>query len=201
MLNSDDIAQIYKTQELIKEKSGIYLGFGLGTSIMRLISTDGLGSDSPPTPYSPVIFSIKAGTQSFFTKNVGVRGFFALDMFGDGLNYNFKKTSYKSVFTMLSLGLDAIVEFPFTPSNKHFIGFYVGAGFAGVLYVDNQNYSGIQNLYASGGLIVEAGLELTFFIHHRISTGVKITPIQKDTSAPFIEQTDFLSSVMYSYLF
>ncbi len=200
-LNSDDIKQIYQEQELIKKKSGTYFGFGLGMSIMRLIRAQEPKPYSPPTPYDPIIFSFQTGVQSFFTKNVGVRGFIALDTFGDEINYELKKTSYKSFFMMLSLGLDAIIEFALTQKNQHFLGFYAGAGIGGVIYGDNQSYSGFKNLYISGGFIVQGGVELTLAIRHRISLGIKITPIQKDIFAPFIEQTDFLGSLMYSYLF
>ncbi len=200
-LNSDDIKQIYQEQELIKKKSGTYFGLGTGMSIMRLIQAQEPEPFAPPTPYDPIVFTLQTGVQSFFTKNVGVRGFLALDMFGDEANYELKKIPYKSFFMMLSLGLDAIIEFALTQKNRHFLGFYAGAGVGGVIYGDNRSYSGLKNLYISGGFIVQGGIELTLAIRHRISLGIKITPIQKDILAPFIEQTDFLGSLMYSYLF
>ena len=195
-LNSRDVLDVYAEQKLVSDKSGKYISFGLGVPLMRA-----LNPEKAPSLYTPILFSFKAGSQSFFTKNVGVRGFFAFDGYFDDINYQFQRSMIHSFYGMLSLGLDVVIEWAISHNNRYFLGFFAGAGFGAVIYTDNQNYNSFSKLFMKANIIVEGGVELTLAISHRIGFGVKLTPIQKDSAAPLIEQTDFLPFVFYSYKF
>lgn len=194
---SDDVRQVYEEQELVKQKSGKYLSIGLGTSTQR---TGNFITNKDEGSYIPIILGLKVGAQSFFTKNVGIRGFFAFDTYtktGTSKNEN----SITAFFGFLSLGIDAVVEFAITKNQKNFLGGFFGIGFGGVLYTDNKYYKGFEKMFVSGGFIVEAGLELTIMIKHRIAIGAKVTPIENNPSKSIVEQTDVLPFVSYQYQF
>ncbi|WP_158654726.1 MULTISPECIES: outer membrane beta-barrel protein [unclassified Helicobacter] len=194
---SEDVRQVYEEQKLVKQKSGKYLAISLGTSyqrVARFIANPNDGS------YIPIVLGLKTGAQSFFTKNIGIRGFFAFDTYTK-VGMGKKEGSPTAFFGFFSLGIDAIAEFAITKSQKNFLGGFFGIGFGGVLYTDSQNYRGFKNMFISGGFIVEAGLELTLMIKHRIAIGAKVTPIQKNISQSIVERTDILPFVSYQYQF
>ncbi|MCE3037054.1 outer membrane beta-barrel protein [Helicobacter sp. faydin-H20] len=193
---SDDVEKILKEQELIRQKSGQYFSVGLGSSFLRLQQIS-----HGKMAYAPIMLSLKAGNQTFFTKNVGIRGFFGLDTYSDNINYTFQKPPYNSLFMFFSLGIDLITEFALTKNNKHFLGTFFGLGGGAVIYTDNQSYTFFKDAFLSAGFIVEAGIDFTINIKHRISLGVKITPIQKKWSPSIVKQTDFLPFVNYQYKF
>lgn len=194
---SEDVKQIYEDQELIRQKSGKYLAISLGTSALR---TQRLITNQKEESYVPILLGLKTGVQSFFTKNVGIRGFFAFDTYTKTATGK-RENSTMAFFGFFSLGIDAIAEFPITKSQKNFLGGFFGIGFGGVVYTDNANYKGFKNMFISGGFIVETGIELTLAIKHRVAIGAKVTPIQKEISQSVVEQTDILPFISYQYKF
>lgn len=194
---SEDVKQIYTNQELVRQKSGKYLAISLGTSALR---TQRLITNQKEDNYIPIILGLKTGVQSFFTENIGIRGFFAFDTYTKTATGK-KENSTMAFFGFFSLGIDAIAEFSITKNQKNFLGGFFGIGFGGVIYTDNANYKGFKNMFISGGFIVETGIELTLAIKHRIAIGAKVTPIQKEVSKSVVEQTDILPFISYQYKF
>lgn len=197
-LISDDAKQIYREQVLVKQKSGKYFSIGIGSSTIRtnrFISSDAISRD-----YSPMVFFFKTGAQSFFTRNVGIRGFFAFDTYSK-LNYTFKNIPYTPFFGFLSLGIDAIVEFAITKNQRNFLGGFFGLGFGAVLYLDDITLKKSEKTFFSQGIIVEAGIELTLAIKHRIALGAKLTPLKTSISKSLAARTDILPFLSYQYQF
>ncbi|CBG40609.1 outer membrane beta-barrel protein [Helicobacter mustelae] len=195
--DTDEIKKIYEEQNLIRKKGGQYISFGLGTSVLRLKQE----IHGKKNTYVPVLFVFKAGSQTFFTKGVGIRGYFEFDTYSENLNYGFKRPPTTSFFGFFSVGIDLLTEFPITPNQKNFLGAFFGIGLGASIFTDNIHYKFFKNSFVSAGFIAEVGVDLTINIKHRISIGVKTTPVQKSWSRSVAEETDFLLFMNYQYKF
>lgn len=189
------VAQIREKQRLIRKKSGKYLGVGLG--IFQITKTYNQKSQES----LPAMLSLKTGSQTFFNKNIGIRGFFGLDMATGFVNYQLAKDPSNSFFTMISLGIDVIAEFPLTQSYKHFLGIFAGLGGGALIYADNENFKLIKKSIYTAGFLLEAGVTLDIFVKHRIEIGVKILPTSKTLLNNQNFQTSLMPYVMYNYKF
>ena len=197
-LISDDAKEIYREQVLVKQKSGKYFSIGIGTSTIR--TNRFLASEVISGDYSPMVFFLKGGAQSFFTRNVGIRGFFAFDTYSKP-NYTFKNIPYTPFFGFVSLGIDTIAEFAITKNQRNFLGGFFGIGVGAVLYLDDITLTKSEKALFSQGFIVEAGIELTLAIKHRIALGAKLTPIKTSISKSLVARTDILPYLSYQYQF
>lgn len=189
------VAQIREKQRLIRKKSGKYLGVGLG--VFQITKTYNQKSQES----LPAMLSLKTGSQTFFNKNIGIRGFFGLDMATGFVNYQLAKDPSNSFFTMISLGIDVIAEFPLTQSYKHFLGIFAGLGGGALIYADNENFKLIKKSIYTAGFLLEAGVTLDIFVKHRIEIGVKILPTSKTLLNNQNFQTSLMPYVMYNYKF
>lgn len=189
------VAQIREKQRLIRKKSGKYLGVGLG--VFQITKTYNQKSQES----LPAMLSLKTGSQTFFNKNIGIRGFFGLDMATGFVNYQLAKDPSNSFFTMISLGIDVIAEFPLTQSYKHFFGIFAGLGGGALIYADNENFKLIKKSIYTAGFLLEAGVTLDIFVKHRIEIGVKILPTSKTLLNNQNFQTSLMPYVMYNYKF
>lgn len=189
------VAQIREKQRLIRKKSGKYLGVGLG--VFQITKTYNQKSQES----LPAMLSLKTGSQTFFNKNIGIRGFFGLDMATGFVNYQLAKDPSSSFFTMISLGIDVIAEFPLTQSYKHFLGIFAGLGGGALIYADNENFKLIKKSIYTAGFLLEAGVTLDIFVKHRIEVGVKILPTSKTLLNNQNFQTSLMPYVMYNYKF
>lgn len=189
------VAQIREKQRLIRKKSGKYLGVGLG--VFQITKTYNQKSQES----LPAMLSLKTGSQTFFNKNIGIRGFFGLDMATGFVNYQLAKDPSSSFFTMISLGIDVIAEFPLTQSYKHFLGIFSGLGGGALIYADNENFKLIKKSIYTAGFLLEAGVTLDIFVKHRIEIGVKILPTSKTLLNNQNFQTSLMPYVMYNYKF
>lgn len=189
------VAQIREKQRLIRKKSGKYLGVGLG--VFQITKTYNQKSQES----LPAMLSLKTGSQTFFNKNIGIRGFFGLDMATGFVNYQLAKDPSNSFFTMISLGIDVIAEFPLTQSYKHFLGIFAGLGGGALIYADNENFKLIKKSIYTAGFLLEAGVTLDIFVKHRIEIGVKILPTPKTLLNNQNFQTSLMPYVMYNYKF
>lgn len=189
------VAQIREKQRLIRKKSGKYLGVGLG--VFQITKTYNQKSQES----LPAMLSLKTGSQTFFNKNIGIRGFFGLDMATGFVNYQLAKDPSSSFFTMISLGIDVIAEFPLTQSYKHFLGIFAGLGGGALIYADNENFKLIKKSIYTAGFLLEAGVTLDIFVKHRIEIGVKILPTSKTLLNNQNFQTSLMPYIMYNYKF
>lgn len=189
------VAQIREKQRLIRKKSGKYLGVGLG--VFQITKTYNQKSQES----LPAMLSLKTGSQTFFNKNIGIRGFFGLDMATGFVNYELAKDPSSSFFTMISLGIDVIAEFPLTQSYKHFLGIFAGLGGGALIYADNENFKLIKKSIYTAGFLLEGGVTLDIFVKHRIEIGVKILPTSKTLLNNQNFQTSLMPYVMYNYKF
>ncbi|PAF43353.1 outer membrane beta-barrel protein [Helicobacter sp. 11S03491-1] len=194
-IQDSSIAQIRNKQELIRKKSGKYIGIGIGGVEIKKDYQNKSHTDSP------AIFSIKSGVQTFFNKNIGIRGFFDLDMATGMLNYQWVNDPSRSFYAMFSLGIDMIGEFPLNRSYKHFLGFFGGLGGGGVIYTDNGNFSLFKDAIYTAGLMIEGGVTLSIFIKHRIEFGIKILPTVKTLLNSGRFETSLMPYIMYNYKF
>lgn len=189
------VARIREKQKLIRKKSGRYLGVGLGMFQVSKTYND------KTVQSIPAMLSLKTGSQTFFNKNIGIRGFFGLDMATGFVNYQFAKDPSNSFFAMVSLGIDVIAEFPLTQSYKHFLGGFVGLGGGALIYADNENFKLIKKSIYTAGFLVEAGITLDIFVKHRIEIGLKVLPTSKTLLNNQNFQTSLMPYVMYNYKF
>ncbi|PAF52339.1 hypothetical protein BKH44_02795 [Helicobacter sp. 13S00477-4] len=189
------VAQIREKQKLIRAKSGQYVGVGIGGFEVKK------DYNNQNQINTPMILSLKTGVQTFFNKNIGIRGFFGLDMGTGLLNYYFSKDPSKSFYSMLSLGIDMIAEFPLSRSYKHFLGAFVGIGGGATIYTDNDNFSLFKNAVYAAGLMIEGGITLSIFVKHRIEFGLKILPTSKSLLNNKRFETSLMPYVMYNYKF
>lgn len=189
------IDEIRKKQKLIRQKSGQYLGIGIGGVQIKKDYQD------VSIVNVPVIFMLKGGTQTFFNKNIGIRGFFGLDMGTGILNYNFQKDPTNSFYAMISLGIDVLAEFPLSSSYKYFLGFFGGIGGGATIYADNKNFALIKHSLYAAGIILEGGMTLDLATNHRIELGAKILPTAKALLNNNRFETTLMPYVMYNYKF
>ncbi|PAF47816.1 hypothetical protein BKH46_03010 [Helicobacter sp. 12S02634-8] len=189
------IAQIRERQRLIKEKSGRYFGVGLGGFQIKK-NYQGTFIQS-----YPAALLLKGGVQTFFNKNIGIRGFFAFDVATGLVNYALTKDPSDSFYAMLSLGIDLIGEFPLGNSYKHFLGVFAGVGGGATIYTDNQNFSLFKKAIYAGGVMIEGGVSLDIFIKHRIEIGLKVLPTAKTLLNNREFETSIMPYVMYNYQF
>lgn len=189
------VAQIREKQRLIRKKSGKYLGVGLG--VFQITKTYNQKTQTS----LPAMLSLKTGSQTFFNKNIGIRGFFGLDMATGFVNYELAKDPSNSFFTMISLGIDVIAEFPLTQSYKHFLGIFAGLGGGALIYADNENFKLIKKSIYTAGFLIEGGVTLDIFVKHRIEIGVKVLPTSKTLLNNQNFQTSLMPYVMYNYKF
>ena len=196
-LVSEDAKQIYREQIIVRQKSGKYFSIGFGTSTIR---TKRLLSRQVEENYAPIVLFIKGGVQSFFTKNVGIRGFFAFDTYS-GPNYTLKNLTPVPFFGFVSLGIDTIAEFAITKNQRNFLGGFFGIGFGATLFLEDATLKKSEKGMMSQGFIIEAGIELTLAIKHRIALGAKLTPIKNNISESVVARTDILPYLSYQYQF
>ncbi|AFI05988.1 outer membrane beta-barrel protein [Helicobacter cetorum] len=185
---------IINRQKLTRQKSGWYFlgGFGVLDTIKDY-------QNKEVRNYLATL-NLKTGVQSFFKKYVGVRGFFAWDLGGGRVNYQSHKDPTGSFFTMLSVGMDILMEFPLG-SYKHYLGAFGGAGVAMVVYMDRQDFKFFKHAMYSGGLMIDGGLTLTLFLKHRLEWGFKILPTARMFSNSKRFETLPLFYMAYSYKF
>ncbi|MDO7252522.1 outer membrane beta-barrel protein [Helicobacter cappadocius] len=189
------VAEIREKQRLIRKKSGKYIGIGIGIfEVKKKYNQQTLES-------IPAMLSLKTGSQTFFNKNIGIRGFFGLDMASGFVNYKLAPDHSNSFFAMISLGIDVIAEFPLSQSYKHFLGGFAGLGGGALIYADNQNFKLIKDSIYTAGIIIEAGITLDIFVKHRIEFGVKVLPTAKSLLNNGNFQTSLMPYVMYNYKF
>lgn len=185
------IDESFVVREEIHDKSGPFIFGGLGFSARNLyhrIRTKGSFS-------LPVIFFGKFGTQTFFTQDVGIRGFVGTSFYSGSVSYTLKALELNPLFIFLSLGVDAIIEtsFKFNGKSGAFGGFFgVGAGATG--YYELAHKKGA----ASINVILQGGVEFTYN-NNRISLGATATPI--NDSKNYLKQTDILPFIMYGVKF
>ncbi len=185
---------IVNRQRLTRKKSGWYflVGFGVldaikdykGKEVKNFIAT----------------LNLKTGVQTFFKKYVGVRGFFAWDLGTGKVNYQSHKDPTNSFFTMLSVGMDIIMEFPLG-SYKYYLGAFGGAGGGVVVYADNENFRLIKHGAYAGGLTIDGGITLALFLRHRIEWGFKILPTARMLSKSERFETSAMFYMSYNYKF
>ncbi|PAF49484.1 hypothetical protein BKH41_02125 [Helicobacter sp. 12S02232-10] len=189
------IAQIRERQELIRKKSGKYIGIGIGGfQVKKNYKEENQIS-------LPAILSLKGGVQTFFNKNIAIRGFFGLDLATGFINYNFIKDPSHSFYSMLSLGIDIIGEFPLSKTYKHFLGAFAGIGGGATIYADNQDFSLFKKAIYTAGIMIEGGVTLSMFVKHRIEFGFKILPTAKELLNSRKFETSIMPYVMYNYKF
>ncbi|PAF53789.1 hypothetical protein BKH42_04500 [Helicobacter sp. 13S00482-2] len=189
------VTQIREKQTLIRKKSGKYIGVGIGVFEIKK------KYDQEIQQGLPAMLSLKTGSQTFFNKNIGIRGFFGLDLASGFANYKLEPDHSNSFFAMISLGIDVIAEFPLNQSYKHFLGAFAGLGGGALIYADNQNFKLIKNSIYVAGLIIEAGVTLDIFVKHRIELGIKVLPTSKSLLNNGDFQTSLMPYVMYNYKF
>lgn len=197
--NYDDeyygITQIKQRQALVYQKSGKYLSVGFGGVEIKKNNGEknyvGL----------PMVFLIKTGVQTFFNKNIGVRGFFALDGASGALDYKLGSNSNRSFYAMFSLGIDVIMEIPLSRSYKHFLGLFLGLGGGASIYTNSGDFNAFKNAIYTAGLLAEGGITLNMFIQHRIEFGVKALPNVKKLLSNGNFEMSLMPYVTYSYKF
>lgn len=197
--NYDDeyygITQIKERQMLITKKSGKYIGMGFGGVKIK--------KDYEEKVYvsPPVVLSLKTGAQTFFNKSIGIRGFFALDIASNVVSYKFSKDSNRSFYTLFSLGVDIITEFPLSKNSKHFLGAFVGLGGGVSFYMDSEDFNTFKTAIYTAGLLAEGGITLNIFVKHRIEFGVKALPDVKKRLNNRSFEISLMPYVMYNYKF
>ncbi|AFI03609.1 outer membrane protein [Helicobacter cetorum MIT 00-7128] len=185
---------IINRQRLTRKKSGWYFGTGFG--VLDAIK-DYQGKE---VKNFIATLNLKTGVQSFFKRYVGVRGFFAWDLGTGKVNYQSHSDPTNSFFTMLSVGMDIIMEFPLG-SYKYYLGAFGGAGGGVVVYADNENFKLIKHAAYAGGLTIDGGISLTLFLRHRIEWGFKILPTARMLSKSERFETSAMFYMMYNYKF
>ncbi|PAF42142.1 hypothetical protein BJI48_07420 [Helicobacter sp. 11S02596-1] len=189
------IEAIRERQKLVRQKSGKYIGVGIGGFQVKKAYKEQNQISFPAT------LSLKGGVQTFFNKNIGIRGFFGLDMATGFINYEFAKDPSHSFYSMFSLGIDIIGEFPLTKSYKHFLGAFAGIGGGATIYADNENFSLFKHAITSAGIMIEGGVTLSLFVRHRFELGFKILPTAKQLLNSKKFETSLMPYVMYNYKF
>lgn len=196
--NYDDkyygITQIKERQMLITKKSGKYISVGFGGVKIK--------KDYEEKFYvsPPVVLLLKTGAQTFFNKSIGIRGFFALDIASSIVNYKFSKDFNRSLYTLFSLGIDIITEFPLSKNSKHFLGAFVGLG-GGVSFYMDSDFNTFKTAIYTAGLLAEGGITLNIFVKHRIEFGVKALPDVKKHPSNGNFEISLMPYVMYNYKF
>ncbi|MDU7693089.1 MAG: outer membrane beta-barrel protein [Helicobacter sp.] len=187
-LTQKNVQAIYDEFNFIRSKSGHYFGGGIGFSSLLLHQNVIFKNEMPV----PVILMLKGGTQSFFTRSVGIRGFLALDFANSAISYNRNK-NISSSFLLLSLGLDLMVDFDI--SKDTFLGGFFGVGLGSSLNINKDSKVLISNI------ILQSGLNFTFLDRNQISLGIKTTPFQRGDKTKLLRQIDLLPFVNYSFKF
>lgn len=196
-INQDEIKKAieesFDTRDGIYDKSGSFIFGGLGFSARNFYQ--GVRSKSKGAFALPVIFFGKFGAQTFFTQEVGVRGFVGASFYSGNISYTQKSLELSPLFAFLSLGVDAIVQVPFELNGKSSaFGWFLGVGVGATSYYELARKRGS----ASVNVIVQGGFEFSYG-NKRISLGATATPI--NDSKNYLKQTDTLPFIMYGVKF
>lgn len=173
----DDLCQAVTERTAIsRQKSGKYIGLGVGVSLLSSAKGDGGISinNNIASPYDNLIpipsFGIRVGTMSFFNRYIGVRGFFGFDM-GFG--------KHSGMLTMLSLGIDAIAEFAVSKEHNVFLGGILGIGADAYLYYDQKDYNRWSRMKKAGEVFMQAGLTAMVGKYSRINLIYRFLPSRR----------------------
>lgn len=189
------ITQIKQRQALVYQKSGKYLSVGFGGVEIKK------NNGEKNYVSFPVAFLLKTGVQTFFNKNIGVRGFFALDGASGALDYKLGGNSNRSFYAIFSLGIDVIMEIPLSRSYKHFLGLFLGLGGGASFYVNSGDFNAFKNAIYTAGLLAEGGITLNMFVKHRVEIGVKALPSVKKILSNENLEMSLMPYVAYNYKF
>lgn len=143
-----------------RQKSGKYISVSLGTS---LISGYGDFMNIPTV-------GVRAGVVSFFNRYVGVRGFFGADV-------GFWR--YSGVLGMVSLGIDAIAEFPISKKRLAFMGGMLGIGGDAYFYYDKRDYNSFDNMRKTGEVFMQTGITMMLGKRNRVQAIYRFLPARR----------------------
>ncbi|WP_233712850.1 hypothetical protein [Helicobacter sp. 'CLO3_human'] len=176
-LTCDALCQaITQSTFISRQKSGKYISASLGTSF---ISGYGDFMNIPTV-------GVRAGVVSFFNRYVGVRGFFGVDV-------GFWR--YSGVLGMVSLGIDAIAEFPLSKKRLVFMGGLLGIGGDAYFYYDKRDYNSFDNMRKTGEVFMQAGITMMLGKRNRVQAIYRFLPARR--AANFSP----LGIVMLEYMF
>lgn len=205
------ITKVPKTQTQISalkqaqvKRNGVYVMLSINAiPLTRMISTQdsvqGLSFGA----------GIRSGVVSYLDDYIGIRGYFAFDFTSDTLSpFSKQRENHKGNFLMISLGLDILIDFFIDKSYKNTLGFFMGIGAGGLLYMDTEKpmitgsgVNGPPSLLLTGNVMVQGGLSAVVLYKHRIELGTRFLPTQSfDLSADGIV-ADYNFYVGYSYKF
>lgn len=205
------ITQDSKTQSQISalktaqaKRNGVYVMLTINTiPLTRMInlndSVQGLSFGA----------GVRSGVVSYLDDYIGIRGYFAFDFTSDTLSpFAKQRENHKGNFIMLSLGLDILIDFFIDKSYKNTLGFFMGIGAGGLLYVDGEKplikarqAEGPPSILLTGNVMVQGGLSAVILYKHRIELGTRFLPTQSfDLNADGI-LADYNFYVGYSYKF
>ena len=164
--NCDDLCQaVMNRLDTSRKKSGTHITISAGTNLIKSDNVE-LYGDIMIVP----TIGIRAGTISFFNRYVGVRGFFGLDV-GFG--------RYSGVLGMISLGIDAIAEFPLSKKHLVFMGGMLGIGADAYIYYDTANYNSFSRMRKVGEVFMQAGITTMLGKHNRINIIYRFLPARR----------------------
>lgn len=173
----DDLCQAITNRTAIsRQKSGKYIGVGAGVSLLNgNTGNDGISINNDiASPYDNIIpipsFGLRIGTISFFNQYIGVRGSFGFDM-GFG--------KHSGMLTMISLGLDAIAEFPISRDHSAFLGGILGIGADAYLYYDKQDYNRWSRMKKAGEVYMQVGITTMLGKHNRVNLIYRFLPARR----------------------
>ncbi|GAD18144.1 hypothetical protein [Helicobacter fennelliae] len=177
---NDDLYQVIKEKSnAILAKNGKFVSISGGVNMFSIANNK--------FNFIPTI-GIRGGIYSFFTPYIGVRGFFGFDL---GL------WKHSTIVAIISLGIDAIAEFPLSKSKKTFLGGMLGFGGDAYVYYDDVTHNNFSNMQKKGEIFMQGGITFAFYKPNRINILYRFLPVRKTS--------DFnpagLVVVEYSYKF
>lgn len=190
----DDLCQAITKRTIVsKDKSAKYFGVGVGVSLLNSSKGGNFNiNNNVQSPYTnPIIipsFGVRMGAISFFNRYVGVRGFFGFDM-GFG--------AHSGMLTMISAGVDAIVEFPLSRRRQVFFGGILGMGADAYLYFDKKDYNHWGAMKKAGEVFMQVGFTTMLGIHNRVNLVYRFLPARR---ASYFSPTGVVS-LEYNFLF
>lgn len=147
---------------ITQSKNGKFIGLSAGGSLLFQDVHTGI----IPT------LGIKGGVYTFFNHYVGVRGFmdFIIGVWGR-----------KSILAMISLGIDAIAEFPLSTKKGIYLGGLLGIGGDAYIFYDEINHSSFSDMRKRAFIAMQAGITLALGKHNRIDAIYRIIPSKSAT--------------------
>lgn len=182
----------------IKERSGKYI---MTTINVNFYERNDIGRIIVGAPLG---IGIRGGVISYLTEYLGVRGYVGLDMFHDkiGLFPQARKNN-QGVISIISAGMDIMFDFKLRNQSKHFLGFFIGFGGGGFVYIDKFLINNIKNIehITKFNVIIQFGISTLLYKKHRLEMAVRLLPTQSVTLKDDYFQSDYEPYIGYSYKF